>query len=158
MAELRALLTGAGFGGVETYLQSGNIALSAAGAPEAAARRCEALIAERFSLDLRSLVRTHAELEAVVEADPLPEAAADPKRHQVTFLESPPGPEIISRLSAAAAPNERFAIVGREIHAWHPDGIARSRLAALLAGRAFEVTATARNWTTVMALLTMTAG
>jgi hypothetical protein len=88
MAELRSLLTQDGFGGVTTYLQSGNVLLSSSLSPEAAARRCEHLIAEGYGLEIRSVVRTHLELEAVVRANPLPEAAADPKRYQVTFLES----------------------------------------------------------------------
>jgi len=158
MGELRALLTGAGFGGVETYLQSGNVAVSAPGAPEAVARRCEALIAAHFGLDIRSLVRTHAELEAAVRADPLPGAADDPRRYQVTFMESPPDSEIIPVLSTAATAGERFAVVGREIYAWHPEGIAGSRLATLLAGRTLKLTATTRNWTTVTTLLSITAG
>jgi uncharacterized protein (DUF1697 family) len=48
-------------------------------------------------------------------------------------------------------------VIGREIYAWHPEGIPRSRLATLLAGRGFKVAATARNWITVTALLSMTA-
>jgi uncharacterized protein (DUF1697 family) len=156
MAELRSLLTQDGFGGVATYLQS-NVLLSSSLSPEAAARRCEHLIAEGYGLEIRSVVRTHLELEAVVRANPLPEAAADPKRYQVTFLESAPAPDIAARLAAAATPEERFAVIGREIYAWHPEGIARSRLATLLAGRGFKVAATARNWITVTALLSMTA-
>ncbi len=158
MAELRALLTGAGFGAVETYLQSGNVAVSWAGTSEAVARRCEQLIAARFGLDIRTVVRTHAELEAVVRADTLPGAADDPRHYQVTFLESPPAPEIVPLLRTAATASERFALVGREIYAWHPQGIAGSRLATLLAGRALKLTATTRNWTTVTKLLSMTAG
>jgi uncharacterized protein (DUF1697 family) len=158
MAELRSLLTRDGFGDVATYLQSGNVVLSSTGSPEATARRCEHLIAERFGLEIRSVVRTHGELEAVVRADPLPEAAANPKRYQVTFLESVAEPGVAARLAAVATPTERFAVIGREIYAWHPEGIARSRLATLLAGRASKVAATARNWTTVSALVSMTAG
>ena len=157
MAELRSLLTQDGFGEVATYLQSGNVLLSSSLSPEAAARRCEHLIAEGYGLEIRSVVRTHLELEAVVRANPLPAAAADPKRYQVTFLESAPAPDIAARLAAAATPEERFAVIGREIYAWHPEGIARSRLATLLAGRGFKVAATARNWITVTALLAMTA-
>ena len=158
MAELRSLLTDSGFADVRTYLQSGNIVLSAAGPAEALARRCESLIAERFGLHIRCVVRSRDELEAVVSANPLREVVTDPKRYQVTFLESAPKPDIIQRLTAAATPNERFAVIGREIYGWHPEGIARSRFATLLAGRGLKVTATARNWTTVTALLTMTAG
>ncbi|MGA2282757.1 MAG: DUF1697 domain-containing protein [Candidatus Dormibacteria bacterium] len=153
MADLRALLTDAGFTGVATHLQSGNIVLSAGGSPDQVTRRCESLVTERFGLDIRCLVRTRDELEAVVRADPLAGVATDPKRYQVTFLESAPDPDILSRLAAAAAPEECFAVIGREIYAWHPEGIARSRLATLLAGRALN--GTARNWTTVTTLLAM---
>jgi uncharacterized protein (DUF1697 family) len=157
MAELRSLLTQDGFGNVATHLQSGNVVVSSAGSPKEAARRCEGLIKDRFGLEIRSVVRTHHELEAVVRADPLPEAAADPKRYQVTFLESAPDPGLAARLTAVATPEERFVVIGREIYAWHPEGIARSRLATLLAGRGLKVTATPRNWTTVTALLSLTA-
>ena len=139
-----------------TYLQSGNLVLTAGDPADVVARRCESLIAQRHGLDIRSVVRSHAELETVVRADPLPGAASDPKRYQVTFLESAPDADILLRLAVAATPRERFAVVGREIYAWHPEGVARSKLATLLAGRGLTVTATARNWTTVAALLEMT--
>jgi len=51
------------------------------------------------------------------------------------------------------APPEQVVVDGREIYAWHPAGVARSKLWALLAGRNLGVTATARNWTTVTQLL-----
>jgi uncharacterized protein (DUF1697 family) len=157
MAELRSLLTDDGFADVATYLQSGNVVVSSAQSPEDAARRCRALIRERFGFEIPAVVRTHGELEAVVGTDPLPEAAVNPKAYQVTFLESAADPGIVARLAALATPAERFAVIGREIYAWHPDGIARSKLATLLAGPGLKVTATARNWTTVTALLSMTA-
>jgi uncharacterized protein (DUF1697 family) len=48
---------------------------------------------------------------------------------------------------------ERFVAGGRELYAWHPEGVARSRLWTLLGGPRLGVTATARNWTTVTSLL-----
>jgi uncharacterized protein (DUF1697 family) len=54
-----------------------------------------------------------------------------------------------------AAPDERVLADGRELYAWHPDGVARSKLWAKLAGTGLGVKATARNWTTVTALLEM---
>ena len=50
---------------------------------------------------------------------------------------------------------ERLVVIGRELHAWHPDGIARSGLSAGLAGPTLGVEATARNWTTVTKLLAL---
>ena len=45
--------------------------------------------------------------------------------------------------------------VGRELYAWHPDGVGRSKLARLLSDKGLGVTATARNWTTVTAVLVL---
>ena len=57
------------------------------------------------------------------------------------------------RLEAAAVEGERVVVSGREIYAWHPEKIARSRLWTLLAGQNLGINATARNWTTVQRLL-----
>jgi uncharacterized protein (DUF1697 family) len=59
----------------------------------------------------------------------------------------------VQKLEAVALDSERFVVSGREVYAWHPSGVARSKLWALLAGRGLGVTATARNWTTVTKLL-----
>jgi uncharacterized protein (DUF1697 family) len=156
MAELRSALAGAGFTEAATHLQSGNVVLSGDGPAEAVARRCQALIAEHFGFEIPCAVRTREEMEAVVRADPLADLVTDPRLYQVSFLSAAPAPEVLPRLAAAATPDERFAVIGREIYAWHPDGIARSRLATLLAGRALD--GTARNWTTVTTLLAMMGG
>ena len=153
MPELRQSLSDAGYADVRTYLQSGNVVLSSDVSPERLARKCEQLIAKRFSLDIPVVVRTHDELAKVVKRNPLGEVAADPKRYQVSFLSGKPSREVVDRLKEAAAAPERFEVIGREIYAWHPDSIARSRLWALLAGQGLGVTATARNWTTIGELL-----
>jgi uncharacterized protein (DUF1697 family) len=153
MAELRETLAEAGFADVRTYVQSGNVVLTSTSKPEQTARRCKNLIRERFGLDIEVVVRTRAELARVVERNPLGDVAKDPKRYQVTFLAGELPGETVRKLEAAAADAERFVAAGREIYAWHPNGVARSKLWALLAGRGLGVTATSRNWTTVEKLL-----
>jgi len=155
MPELRDLLASAGFDDVRTYVQSGNVVLSTRASPEHVARKCEQQIAARFGLDIPVVVRTHDELAEVVQRNPLGEVAVNPKRYQVTFLTTELDPEVVRKLEAAAVDPEQFVISGREIYAWHPEGIARSRLWTLLAGRGLGVTATARNWTTVTKLLAL---
>ena len=44
------------------------------------------------------------------------------------------------------------------MYAWHPGGVARSKLWAALAGPKLGVKATARNWATVTSLLEMASG
>jgi uncharacterized protein (DUF1697 family) len=153
MPELRELLSSAGFGDVRTYLQSGNVVLSSDASSKQVARECERQIAARFGLDVKVVVRTRDELAEVVQRNPLGEIAVNTKRYQVSFFELEPDPEVVRRLEAAAVAPEQVVAVGREIFAWHPESIARSRLWALLAGRQLGVTATARKWTTVTNLL-----
>lgn len=155
MPELRELLADAGFDDVRTYLQSGNVVLSSDASPDEVVRECEEQIAARFGLDIRVVVRTRDDLAEVVRRDPLGKVAVNPKRYQVTFLTVEPAPEVMRKLAAATAPPEQLVHVGRELYAWHPDGVGRSRLGTLLAGRALGVTATARNWTTVTKLLAL---
>jgi uncharacterized protein (DUF1697 family) len=153
MPALREAFADAGFEDVQTYLQSGNVVLSSGAAPKTVARKCETVISDRFALEIAVVVRTRAELAAIVRRNPLGDVANDPKRYQVSFLDRKPAAEVVRKLEALAAGGERLVASGRELYAWHPKGVARSKLWAALAGRGLGVTATARNWTTVTKLL-----
>ena len=153
MPALREALEEAGFEDVRTHLQSGNVVLTSSAAPERVARTTEKVIEERFGLEIPVVVRSRADLAKVVKRNPLGDVATEPKRYQVSFLSAKPPAKLVPELEAVAAPGERVVAVGREIYAWHPEGVARSKLWAKLAGKGLGVTATARNWTTVEALL-----
>jgi uncharacterized protein (DUF1697 family) len=156
MKELREALAEAGFGDVRTYVQSGNIVLDSHEPAEKVGREVERLIAQRFDLKIPAVVRTQKELAAVVKRNPLAKVATDPKRYQVSFLASELKPDKLKELNAVASESEQLVAKGRELYAWHPDGVARSKLWAKLAGTGLGVTATARNWKTVETLLDMT--
>ena len=153
MPRLRSALEEAGFENVATYVQSGNIVLSSSDSAAKAAQACERLVKKEFGLDIPVVVRTRAQLAEVVKHNPLGKIAKDPKRYQVSFLEKKPNAALVRKLEDVAAPAERVVAHGREIYAWHPEGVARSKLWAALAGKGLGVTATARNWTTVTKLL-----
>jgi uncharacterized protein (DUF1697 family) len=153
MPELREALEEAGFDHVQTYVQSGNVVLSSSGSVADVARNVELQISKSFELDIDVVVRTRAQLAKVVERNPLANVANNAKRYQVSFLSAKPSAAVMRKLEEAAAEKERVVLIGREIYAWHPEGVGRSRLWTLLAGRGLGVTATARNWTTVTKLL-----
>jgi uncharacterized protein (DUF1697 family) len=153
MGELRTTLEEAGFENVRTYLQSGNVVLESVTKPESVGRKVEKLIKERFGLEIAVVVRSRAQLAAVVKRNPLGKVAKEPKRYQVTFLSAKLSAKVVRELEEAAAPEERVVVAGREVYAWHPQTIARSKLWNALAGKKLGVTATSRNWTTVEALL-----
>ena len=153
MADLRGVLEDAGFDDVRTYLQSGNVVVASKAKSDDVARKTERLIAKHFGLDTAVVARSRAQLAKIVERNPLQKVAKNPKRYQVSFLASKPGRDVIERVEAAAEPPEQVVAIGREIYAWHPETIARSRLWTLLAGQKLGVIATARNWTTVTSLV-----
>lgn len=153
MGELRDLLTGLGYEDVRTYLQSGNVVLTSDRSDAQLERELEQQISAKLGVDTPIVVRTRDELADVVERDPLGDVVKDPKRYQVTFLSAALAPEPKRRLSGLDVAPERFVVSGREIYAWHPDGVQRSRLAAALTDSRLGVTATARNWNTVTKLL-----
>jgi uncharacterized protein (DUF1697 family) len=155
MPALREALTDAGFDDVRTYVQSGNVVLSSRASATTVGRKVARVIEDRFRLEIDVVVRTRDELARVVKRDPLGKVATNPKRYQVTFLAAKPDAKVVKQLEAAALSSERVVHSGRELYTWHPSGIGRSKLAALLSGPGLGVTATARNWATVTKLLEM---
>jgi uncharacterized protein (DUF1697 family) len=153
MPRLREALEEAGFEEVATYVQSGNVVLSSSDSAAKVARSVEKLVEKEFGLKIPAVVRTRAQVAQVVKRNPLGKIAKNPKRYQVSFLEKKPSAAVVRKLEEVAAPSERVVAEGREIYAWHPEGVARSKLWTMLAGKGLGVTATARNWTTVTKLL-----
>jgi uncharacterized protein (DUF1697 family) len=153
MPALRKELTEGGFGNVRTYLQSGNVVLDTRKSAARVEREVSQVVAAAFGLDILAVARTEAELAAVVKRNPLAAHAKNPKRYVVTFLSGALARETLRTLEAAAARGERVVAAGRELYAWHPEGIARSKLAALTAAKGLGVGATARNWSTVTNML-----
>jgi uncharacterized protein (DUF1697 family) len=151
MPALREVLEDAGFGEARTYLQSGNVVLS----KRVSAQKIRKLIEKEFGLDVAVVTRTRDELAAVVRKNPLAKVAKNPKRYQVSFLDRRLSKDAAAKLESLRDTREQLVIQGREVYAWHPAGVARSKLWAALAGKGLGVTATSRNWTTVEALLAL---
>jgi uncharacterized protein (DUF1697 family) len=155
MPALREALKDAGMGEVTTYVQSGNVVLDSAVKPDVLARACEELIAERFALQIAVVVRSRAELAKVVQHDPFGAVADQEKLYQVTFCAQKPDQDALAKVAERAVEGERLLAHGREIYAWFPHGVGRSKLAAQLGRQDLGVVATARNWTTVNKLLAL---
>jgi uncharacterized protein (DUF1697 family) len=148
------VLAQAGYKDVETYVQSGNVVLRSRKKPATLERDLTDLLHEHYGFAVPVTARSGEELAAVVAHDPIPGAADEPKLYQVTFLAAEPPKAAVDALRKLAAGDEKLAAHGRELYTWHPDGIARSKLANGL-GASHLGTATARNWRTVTALMEM---
>ncbi len=158
MPALREALAGAGMGEVVTYVQSGNVVLDSDAAPDELARACTRVIADGFGLDVDAVARTRAELAKVVRRDPFGEVADEPKLYQVSFCSAAPAKQAVAKVAERAVDGELLVAHGREIYAWFPHGVGRSKLAAQLGKSDLGVVTTARNWTTVAKLLELAGG
>jgi len=155
MAELRRVIEELGYEDVRTLLQSGNVVFTTSDAASAAETKLRAAVKQELGLDVVILVRTRAELAAAVERNPLAEHASDPKRHLVVFLEAKPAARALDGVDAAEYERERFALHGRELYMWLPDGIYPAKLPKVLTDKRLGVASTARNWATVEKLLAL---
>ena len=147
MARFRSLLEGLGGQDVQTYLQSGNAVLSWPGPAEALENAVHQALAVELSLSVPVLVRTAAELAAVVAGCPWPDL--DPKLLHAVFLTGPADPDRVAAVDHAGLSPELVAVGDRVVYAFYAGGVQRSRLARLDVGGG---PGTARNWRTVTAL------
>lgn len=169
MADLRQALEAAGCTDVATYLQSGNavtgVPPAAGTAPDAVAAWLEAVIGAAAGFEVPVVVRTAAELAAVVAANPYP-GAGGTALHVIFYRPGPgpsPGPvadQVVARIDATAFAPEGCTPRGDDLYLHLPDGIGRSALAKAVDGAARRKPAlmgTARNWNTVTELAALAA-
>jgi uncharacterized protein (DUF1697 family) len=160
MADLRTLLTGLGHTGVATYLQSGNAVFTTdAGDEDTLAEAITRAIEKHFGFTVDVLVRDHTYLKAVRDACPFPAADLQPKQLHVTYLSAPVDAGRFASIDQQAFLPEEFRLGDRALYLYAPEGLGRSKLAdALSKPRLLKgLTATSRNWNTVVKLVEMTA-
>ena len=157
MADLRTMLTKLGFEDAKTLLQSGNAVFRGpAKAPAKLEALLEAEMAKRFGMSCDFHVRTAAELQAAIDANPLKaEAKKDPSHLLVHFFKSPLDPAKVKAAQAAIAGPELVRCDGRHMYMFYPAGIGNSKADAVV-GKTLGVRGTARNWNTVMKLAALT--
>ncbi|MDO0925138.1 DUF1697 domain-containing protein [Streptomyces sp. TG1A-8] len=161
MADLRALLTGLGYDGVRTHLQSGQAFFTTGdGDEESLAAGLARAVEAHFGFRVDVIVRDHAYLRAVAEACPFPAAGLEARQLHVTYFSAPAGPERFAEIDPAAHLPEEFRLGDRCLYLYVPDGLGRSKLAEALSRprNTKGLIATSRNWNTVAKLVELTAG
>jgi len=145
MTDLKSICELAGFTKVRTYIASGNVVFTS---PKSEAQVKSTLEAAYAGKPVGVLVRTAAEMAAVVAANPFP--AMPGNRTVAIFLDAPPP---LNALEAAVGVNgEQMSLGLREIYVHYGEGMADSRLRIPAAKNG-----TARNMNTVAKLAEMAA-
>ena len=152
MARLRSVLEEVGLEEVTTYIQSGNVLFRSQAAAKSLPAQIEDAIADAFGVRPAVLLRTPAELQRVVDANPF----LDTSKLHVVFLERKPGAKHTARLDPDRSPGDAFELVGRELYLHLGNGAGRTKLTGDYLERTLGVRGTQRNWNTVVKLLALT--
>jgi len=155
MADLRAVVTGLGFGDVRTLLNSGNVVFTTSRAVGGnVGGRIERALEERTGVWARVTMLTDSELIEIVSANPLGKIATNPSRYMVSVLASPADRKLIVPLLKREWQGEVIALGERVAYFWCPEGITKSTIAPEVA-RLLRDGVTTRNWATMTKLHAM---
>jgi len=153
MAELRTKLESAGYEGVRTYIASGNVLLDGPASRAAVASDLERIVANAFGVSTTTILRKPRELAATVAAHPFDD---DSETH-VAFLAARPSTAAATRLEAAGGGVDRAVLDGAEVYLRLTRGVHASPLSIARLESLLGVSATLRNWRTVVALAQLAA-
>ena len=154
MKELAALFVDAGCEDVRTYIQSGNVVFRTGSTEgEDISSVISASILSRFGYRIPVITRTAREFQEIVQANPFVEAGAEADKLHVMFLAELPDSANVEALDPDRSPGDEFAVQGREIYLYCPNGVARSKLTNSYFDSRLSTTSTTRNWRTVLRLL-----
>ena len=156
---IRSAAEGAGFTGVETYINTGNVRLETR--MRSRARIEEALEAAFLSdrgFEVPTMVFTPAEIcEIAEDADELAAAAGDLQAHYITLLKSAPSAAVIKAVHEAEFDGETARVRGRAAHLMLTKSYNETKLTNAKAFTALGV-GTARNVTVIRALASKWCG
>lgn len=148
MADLKAMCEEAGFAHVATYIASGNVVFESKASEAKVKAALEKRLHAYAGKPMGVVVRTAAEMAAVVKANPFPKAS--PSQAVVIFLDGPPPADALKH--ATGVNDEMMRLGKREIFVHFPSGQGRSKLRIPAAK-----TGTARNMNTIAKLAELAA-
>lgn len=124
MIELKAMCEAAGFLRVRTYIASGNVVFDSRLGEAKVKALLEKAMQQYAGKAVGVMVRTAAEMAAVLAANPFPKAA--PNRVVVIFLDAAPPADTLHGVTHLNG--EEIAPGEREIYVHYGDGMADSKL------------------------------
>ncbi len=146
MTQLKAMCEAAGFLAVRTYIASGNVVFRSSKTEAQVKAALEAALSAYAGKPLGVMVRTAAELTAVVADNPFFKMPGN--RTVAYFLDAKPSADALQTVTNQTREQLRLGV--REIYAYYPDGIGDTKLKIPAAKHG-----TARNMNTIAKLAEM---
>ena len=157
MDKLRELYLSLGLRNAQTYVQSGNVVFTANVKDlDKLRKRIEKGIEETFRLQIDVVLRSAADLEAIVKRNPFAKRAEiEGNKLIVHFLATEPDAEARERIKQVKVGPEELYLIGRDLYIHYAAGQGTTKLTPVLLQRTLKTLGTARNWNTVTKLLEM---
>jgi uncharacterized protein (DUF1697 family) len=153
MKELAAMFVSAGCGDVATYIQSGNVVFNAVDKVVAGlGGRIAKQVEERFGMRVPVVLRSAAQIDAVIRGNPFLKVGVADETLHVCFLADQPGKDLVAGLDAGRSAPDIFAVVGREIYMQLVNGVSGTKLTNAYFDSKLKTVSTMRNWRTVLKL------
>lgn len=151
--ELKAL----GLKNIQTYIQSGNVVFQTPKKPsDSLGEEIADRIESKKKFRPHVLILDHKAFEHAMQLNPFREGEADPKTLHLMFLADKPKTPDMKAISELKSATENFQLREKIFYLHAPDGIGRSKLAASVE-KILAVSATGRNWRTVVKLSELAA-
>jgi uncharacterized protein (DUF1697 family) len=149
MADLRLLLSEAGFEDVSTLLNSGNVVFSSTRTDvETHAANIRKALQDKSGVDAAVVVLSSVSVDAIIASNPLRKVATEPSRLLVAFAQKAASLSALKELAARDWSPERLEIGKLAAYLWCPEGVIASK-AIPAVERALDDGVTMRNWGTL---------
>lgn len=155
MVDLIELLNKMGFKDVKTYIQSGNVVFkSSITKTSELEEKIMKTIAKTFGFDVPVLVKTHKEIKSIFDNNPFTETSdIENKRIYFALLKETPQPELKAAFQKVKFLGELFVVAEDCVYLNYSIGAGKAKLSNNLIERKLKVSATARNYNTMVKLL-----
>ncbi|GEM47228.1 DUF1697 domain-containing protein [Deinococcus cellulosilyticus] len=132
--------------------QSGNVTLKHSGTAEALVQQVRQVIEAHFGFEVGVVVRDAGDWQQVVQQNPF----LDQTEHlHVAFLGNTPSDSQLKALQEAPIGEDRWGLKGDNLYLFYPDGTAGALLTHAVLEKKLKVSATVRNWRTVLKIRDM---
>ena len=156
MAELRELLVKSGLKDVQTYIQSGNVIFESSIADkEKLVSIIHNAIKSHFGFEVPILVLRPKELQQIFDDCPFDQEKKE--NSYFMLLYSKADYDLVERISQLSYPNEAFKITDNAIYFYCSVGYGKAKLGNNFFERKLKVIATARNFKTMVKLLSLSS-
>jgi len=155
MSDLKALYIDLGYENVVTYIQSGNVIFDSKEKKKFKLKnQIESSIKDKYKFHVPVEIRTKLEMSKIIKNCPFGsiDIIENTTKVLLTFLSAVPSKNNINEIQNYVKLPEKLVVTGKEAYLHCPNGYGKSKLSNNFLEKKLGVSATTRNWKSVLKL------